>query len=62
MGTNHTKATYPTLVINENHIKTKITTTEQKVITLTKTLEKHSHKIKINSNSASYTKQKSTTT
>ena len=60
MGTNHTKLTYPTLVINENNIKTKITTTEQKVITLTKTLEKiftqdqnkqqfsKSHKVEVN--------------
>ena len=39
MGTNRTKPTYPTLEITINNVKTKIKSTEQKVETLTKSLE-----------------------
>ena len=39
MGTTRTKPTYPTLEITINNVKTKIKTTEQKVETLTKSLE-----------------------
>ena len=39
MGTNHTKPTCPTLEITVNNVKTKIKTTQQKVETLTKSLE-----------------------